>query len=82
MHPRIRDDLKLTLLTPFNKDRATWGQSSSTSTRDGSICLLHQLSRGVIGLGDVLCGYVQHPEVKSPGRNMVNASHTPESCAP
>jgi hypothetical protein len=29
--------------------------------------MLHQLSQGVITLGDVLCNYVQHPEVKSLG---------------
>jgi hypothetical protein len=67
MHPRTRDDLKLTLLTPFNKDRGGWGQSSCINTRDGSAHALHQLAQGVVLLGDVLCGYVQHPEVKSLG---------------
>jgi len=67
MHPRTRDDLKLTLLTPFNKDRAAWGHSSCINARDGSLYLLHQLAHGVISLGDVLCNYVQHPEVKSLG---------------
>jgi hypothetical protein len=67
LHPRTRDDLKLTLLTPFSKDRAAWGHSSCINTRDGSKYLLHQLSHGVITLGDVLWSYVQHPEVKSLG---------------
>ena len=67
MHPRTRDDLKLTLLTPFTKDRAAWRNSPCIDTRDGSSYCLNELSNGVITLGDILCNYVQHPEVKSLG---------------
>ena len=67
MHPRTRDDLKLTLLTPFTKDRAAWRNSRCIDTRDGSSYCLDELSHGVITLGDILCNYVQHPEVKSLG---------------
>ena len=49
-HPRTRDYLKLTLVTPFSKDRAAWAHSSCTNTRDGSLYLLHELSQGVISL--------------------------------
>ncbi len=67
MHPRTHDDLKLTLLTPFTKDRAAWRNSRCIDTRDGSSYCLDELSHGVSTLGDILCNYVQHPEVKSLG---------------
>jgi hypothetical protein len=67
-HPRTRDDLKLTLLTQFSKDRAAWEHSLCINTHDGTIYRLDQLHRaGVITLGDILCGYLQHAEVKSLG---------------
>jgi hypothetical protein len=67
-HPRTRDKLGLTLLTPFSKDRAGWAHSICINTRDGKRYGLNELSRGdVITLGDILCGYIQHPEIKSLG---------------
>jgi len=67
-HPRTRDKLKLTLLTPFSKDRAGWAHSLCINTHDGGIYRLNELSRAdIITLGDVLCGYVQHREIKSLG---------------
>jgi hypothetical protein len=67
-HPRTRDKLGLTLLTPFSKDRAGWEHSLCTNTRDGRSYRLDELSRAdVITLGDILCGYIQHPEIKSLG---------------
>ena len=68
LHPRTRDELRLTLLTPFSKNRARWAQSLCVNTHDGGNYRLDQLPKhGVITLGDILCGYVQHPEVKSLG---------------
>jgi len=68
LHPRTRDKLKLTLLTPFTKNRSLWALSQCVNTRDGRNIRLDELSRAdVIWLGDVLCGYVTHPEIKSLG---------------
>ena len=67
-HPRTRDKLGLTLLTPFSKNRARWEYSSCINTRDGRSYRLDKLSRAdIITLGDILCGYIQHPEIKSFG---------------
>jgi len=68
LHPRTRDKLKLTLLTPFSKDRAGWPHSLCINTHDGKSHCLDTLSRAdIITLGDILCGYIQHPEIKSLG---------------
>lgn len=68
LHPRTRDVLKLTLLTPFNKKRSTWAKASCINTRDGTTYRLNEVSRAdLITLGDILCGYIQHPEIKSLG---------------
>jgi hypothetical protein len=68
LHPRTRDKLKLTLLTPFSKNRAGWAHSLCINTHDGKSYHLDGLSRGeIITLGDILCGYIQHPEIKSLG---------------
>jgi hypothetical protein len=68
LHPRTRDHLKLTLLTPFCKNRAEWPQSVCVNTRDGREYQLNRLSRAdIVTLGDILCGYAQHPEIKSLG---------------
>src|ERR1700676_749910 len=59
LHPRTRDKLKLTLLTPFSKNRAGWAQSPCISTHDGKSYRLDDLSPAdIITLGDILCGYV------------------------
>jgi len=68
LHPRTRDHLKLTLLTPFSKNRAKWARSLCVNTRDGRTYHLDRLSRvDIVTLGDILCGYIQHPEIKSLG---------------
>lgn len=68
LHPRTRGEEKLTLLTPFSKNRATWGRSVCLNTHDGATHPLNELSRAeIVTLGDVLCGYIQHAEVKSLG---------------
>jgi hypothetical protein len=68
LHPRTRDKLKLTLLTPFSKHRAGWADSSCINTRDGKRYRLSELlCADVITLGDILYGYIQHPEIKSLG---------------
>ena len=68
LHPRTREKAKLTLLTPFSKKREMWGKSMCVNTRDGKTYGLDDLSRSdVITLGDVLYGYIQHPEIKSLG---------------
>jgi len=68
LHPRARDNLKLTLLTPFSKNRAGWAHSLCINTHDGKSYRLDEVSRAdVITLGDILCGYIQHPEIKSLG---------------
>jgi len=68
LHPRTRDKLKLTLLTPFNKNRQKWAHLVCVNTRDGKTYSLDELSRAdIITLGDILCGYIQHPETKSLG---------------
>jgi hypothetical protein len=68
LHPRTREKLKLTLLTPFSKKRAGWAHSVCINTHDGESYRLDELSRAdIITLGDILCGYVQHPEIKSLG---------------
>src|SRR6266853_1776141 len=68
LRPRTRDKLKLTLLTPFSKNRAVWAHSPCINTHDGKSYRLDELSRAdIITLGDILCGYVQHPEIKSLG---------------
>jgi hypothetical protein len=68
LHPRTRDQVKLTLLTPFSKNRESWAKSRCVNTHDGKGYRLDELSDAdVIRLGDVLCGYVNHPEIKSLG---------------
>jgi hypothetical protein len=68
LHPRTREKLKLTLLTPFSKNRAGWTHSVCINTHDGRTYRLNELSRAdIVTLGDILCGYVQHPEIKSLG---------------
>ena len=68
LHPRTREELKLTLLTPFTKDRANWAFSECVNTHDGQRHRLDTLPRSaVITLGDILCGYLLHPEIKSLG---------------
>lgn len=68
LHPRTRDKLELTLLTPFSKNRAEWAHSLCINTHDGKSYRLDELSRAdIVTLGDVLCGYLQHPEIKSLG---------------
>ncbi len=68
LHPRTRDKLKLTLLTPFSKNRAAWAHSVCINTHDGQTYRLDELSPAdVVTLSDILCGYVQHPEIKSLG---------------
>jgi hypothetical protein len=68
LHPRTRDRLKLTLLTPFSKKREGWAHSLCVNTHDGKTYRLEELPRAdVISLGDILCGYVNHPEIKSLG---------------
>lgn len=70
LHPRTREKAKLTLLTPFNKHRSVWHKSRCINTRDGRAYQLNRMARSdVITLGDVLCGYIQHPEIKSLGPN-------------
>src|SRR5580692_1655900 len=45
-----------------------WAKSLCVNTRDGKSYRLDELSRSdVITLGDVLYGYIQHPEIKSLG---------------
>jgi hypothetical protein len=68
LHPRTREKLKITLLTPFSKKRAGWVHSVCINTHDGKSYHLDELSRAdIITLGDILCGYVQHSEIKSLG---------------
>ncbi len=68
LHPRTRDRLNLTLLTPFSKNRAEWRHSLCIDTHDGQMYRLDELPQtDIITLGDVLCSYVQHAEVKSLG---------------
>jgi hypothetical protein len=68
LHPRTNDKLKLTLLTPFSKNRAGWAHSLCVNTHDGKSYRLDELSRtDIVTLGDMLCGYIQHPEIKSLG---------------
>jgi len=68
LHPRTREKLKMTLLTPFSKNRSEWAHSLCVNTRDGKKLRLDELSRtDIVTLGDVLCSYVQHPEIKSLG---------------
>jgi hypothetical protein len=68
LHPRAKDQLKLTLLTPFSKNREGWPHSLCVNTRDGKTYRLDELSRAnTVTLGDIVCGYVQHPEIKSLG---------------
>ncbi len=78
LHPRTRDKLKLTLLTPFSKNRARWAHSLCINTRDGKSYRLDEFSRAdIVTLGDILCGYVQHPEIKSLGPDGVKCkAHT------
>ncbi len=68
LHPRTRDRLKLTLLTPFSKKREGWAHCLCVNTHDGRTYRLEEIpSADVISLGDILCGYVNHPEIKSLG---------------
>ena len=68
LHPRTRDKLKVTLLTPFSKNRSRWAHSLCINTHDGKRYRLDEFSRAdIVTLGDILCGYVQHPEIKSLG---------------
>lgn len=68
LHPRTREHLKLTLLTPFSKKRDSWPHSICINTRDGKSYCLDELAKAdIITLGDILNGYVQHAEIKSLG---------------
>ena len=68
LHPRTRDRLKLTLLTPLSKSREGWAKSRCVNTHDGKVYRLDEFpDADVISLGDILCGYVNHPEIKSLG---------------
>jgi hypothetical protein len=68
LHPCTRNKAKLTLLTPFNKDRSAWAKARCINTHDGAIHHLNEIARtDIISLGDVLCAYIQHPEIKSLG---------------
>ena len=68
LHPRTRNKLKLTLLTPFSKKRSAWAHSLCINTHDGKRHRQDQLSRAdIVTLGDILCSYIQHPEIKSLG---------------
>jgi hypothetical protein len=81
LHPRTRDKLKLTLLTPFSKDRAAWAHSVCINTHDGHTYRLDELSPAdVVTLGDILCGYVQHPEIKSLGPDGEKFNPIREDC--
>ncbi len=54
LHPRTRDKLKLTLLTPFSKNRARWAHSLCINTRDGKSYRLDEFSRAdIVTLGDI-----------------------------
>ena len=77
LHPRTREKLKLTLLTPFSKNRTGWAHSVCINTHDGKRYCLDELSRAnIVTLGDILCGYVQHPEIKSlAGRREMQVSY-------
>ena len=56
------------MLTPFSKNRAGWAHSLCVNTHDGKSYRLDELSRtDTITLGDILCGYIQHLEIKSLG---------------
>ena len=60
--------VKLTLLTPFSKNRPGWAHSLCINTRDGKSYRLDELSRAdIITLGNILCGYIEHAEIKSLG---------------
>lgn len=66
LHPRTRGEQKLTLLTPFSRNRAAWAHSVCINTHDGRTYQLDELTQStIVTLGDVLCGYIQHAEVKS-----------------
>lgn len=68
LHPRTRDKLKLTLLTPFSKNRTGWAHSACINTHNGKRYHLNNFSRtDIVTLGYILCGYMQHPEIKSLG---------------
>lgn len=68
LRPCTRSKAKLTLLTAFNKDRSAWAKSRCINTHDGAIHQLNEIPRtDIITLGDVLCAYIQHPEIKSLG---------------
>ena len=68
LHPRTQGHRKLTLLTPFNRKRGEWARAACINTRDGASYSLSGLSRSeIVTLGDILTGYVRHPEVKSLG---------------
>jgi hypothetical protein len=43
LHPRTRDKLKLTLLTPFSKKREGWAHSLCVNTHDGKVYRLEEL---------------------------------------
>lgn len=74
LHPRTSDKRKLTLLTPFSKNRAHWAHSQCINTHDGNNYRLDELSRvDIVTLGDILCGYTQHPEINRSGRTEKNA---------
>ena len=68
LHPRTRDKLKLMLLTPFSKKREGWTHSLCVNTHDGKTYRLEEFPNAdVISLGDILCGYANHPEIKCLG---------------
>jgi hypothetical protein len=52
----------------LSADLAGWEDSICVNTHDGKTYRLDELSPAdIVTLGDILCGYVQHPEIKSLG---------------
>ena len=51
LHPRTRENAKLTLLTPFSKDREMWAKSLCVNTRDGKLQRLDEISRAGVMFG-------------------------------
>jgi hypothetical protein len=81
LHPRTRDKLKLTLLTPFSKNRAGWAHSVCVNTHDGKTYLLNEFSRAdIVTLGDILCAMSSTLKSNRSGRMEKNAKLIRADC--
>jgi hypothetical protein len=81
LHPRLREELELTLLTPLSKDRANWASSECINTRDGKGYRLNALREHTSLRSVTFCVAISCiPKSSRLGRTARNANSILEDC--